>query len=237
MFVFLLSVLLLKETITVTKVVSVLLCVVGVIVLSIGDISSSKTSNPLLGNILTVFSAIFAAFYMVLYARLYTAKQSFVSVLIWLSCIGTNCLFIFWPILVVLNYYGFESITIPNESVLMLMLLGILGSFLFNLLLNYGIITVSPLAMRLVTLLSIPASFIISVVYYKQDKQFQQYCGAAMILLGFALFSVIRYREEQQKVQFDSKDKCNYHVVQEQLSPTARNSSLRSKPTIGVEIT
>ncbi|KAL6076965.1 EamA domain-containing protein, variant 2 [Balamuthia mandrillaris] len=117
-FVYILSVIFLREKITLIKVMAVVVCIGGVVLIAFGDdegskhdssssssASSSETKQkPLLGDIIVVFSAIGGACYMVFYKRVLCSGGGgglgLPAVNVLLGCVGLcNALFA-WPGLV-----------------------------------------------------------------------------------------------------------------------------------------
>ncbi|KAG2272751.1 hypothetical protein Bca52824_067306 [Brassica carinata] len=89
LFTFLVSLIFLGEKFTWLKLISVLLCMSGTIIVSLGDSESNSTAtakNPLLGDVLSLISAVFYAVYITLIRKSFRMMMMIVAAgLVWLS--------------------------------------------------------------------------------------------------------------------------------------------------------
>ncbi|XWS31294.1 hypothetical protein CRYUN_Cryun23aG0064800 [Craigia yunnanensis] len=117
LFTFLVSLAFLGEKFTWVKLVSVILCMAGTIIVSLGDSSNSKNlsviaSNPVLGDILALVSAALYAVYVTLIRKKLPdddEKSGRASMAQFLGFLGLFNLFIFLPFAVILNVTNLES--------------------------------------------------------------------------------------------------------------------------------
>ncbi|KAL6076964.1 EamA domain-containing protein [Balamuthia mandrillaris] len=221
-FVYILSVIFLREKITLIKVMAVVVCIGGVVLIAFGDdegskhdssssssASSSETKQkPLLGDIIVVFSAIGGACYMVFYKRVLCSGGGgglgLPAVNVLLGCVGLcNALFA-WPGLIIVNYTGWEPFVLPTSaSIVRAVLAKAFLSVMYNYLLNYGIVVTSPLFMRIAIMCSVPASFLVQWILSREGHHHSglnwiQLLGASLVLVGFVAFCVVSRPTSQQ---------------------------------------
>lgn len=114
LFTFLVSLAFLGEKFTWVKLVSVLLCMAGTIIVSLSDSKTSLSaiaSNPLLGDILALVSAGFYAVYITLIRKKLPdddEESGHASMAQFLGFLGLCNLFIFLPFVLVLNFTKLE---------------------------------------------------------------------------------------------------------------------------------
>ena len=110
LFTFLVSLIFLGEKFTWLKLVSVLLCMSGTIIVSLGDSESNSTAtvkNPLLGDVLSLISAVFYAVYITLIRKNLpddgegSGRFSMAQLL---GFLGLFNFFIFLPAALILNF-------------------------------------------------------------------------------------------------------------------------------------
>lgn len=115
LFTFLVALVFLGEKFTWLKLVSVLLCMVGTIIVSLGDSGSgpnAAASNPVLGDILSILSAAFYAAYITLIRQKLPDEddkvQGRVSMAQFLGFLGLFNLLIFFPVTLILEFLKLE---------------------------------------------------------------------------------------------------------------------------------
>ncbi|KAI8574286.1 hypothetical protein RHMOL_Rhmol01G0342700 [Rhododendron molle] len=114
LFTFLVALAFLGEKFTWVKLVSVILCMAGTVIVSLGDSEtglSATASNPLLGDILALVSAALYAVYITLIRRKLPdddGKSGIVSMAQFLGYLGLFNLLIFLPVALILNFTKLE---------------------------------------------------------------------------------------------------------------------------------
>lgn len=113
LFTFLVSLAFLSEKFTWLKLISVLLCMVGTIIVSLGDSQTGLTvaSNPLLGDIFALASAALYAVYITLICKKLPdddGKSGQASMAQFLGFLGLFNLLIFLPVALILNFTKLE---------------------------------------------------------------------------------------------------------------------------------
>eukprot|EP01102_Stenamoeba_stenopodia_P001250 TRINITY_DN11080_c0_g1_i1.p1 TRINITY_DN11080_c0_g1~~TRINITY_DN11080_c0_g1_i1.p1 ORF type:complete len:392 (+),score=51.91 TRINITY_DN11080_c0_g1_i1:165-1340(+) len=162
-FVFIFSILLLQEKPRPFKVISVVVCVVGIILLGVGsrgDAANGGYKQEWLGYTLCLFSAACYALYEVLFAKFF-GSQPIRSTFLFLSLNGLFVLIFLWPIFFFINSTGLEPFLSPFVTSRVTTYL-ILNGFLqigFVSFFLFGIsITGSPLFITIGSMLTIPAT-------------------------------------------------------------------------------
>lgn len=116
LFTFLLSLAFLGEKFTWLKLIGVLLCMGGTVIVSLGDTeagTSAINSNPVLGDILSLSSAVLYAVYITLIRKKLPddEKSGQVSMAQFLGFLGFFNMLIFFPIMLVLHFTKVEPFT------------------------------------------------------------------------------------------------------------------------------
>jgi drug/metabolite transporter (DMT)-like permease len=197
-FVYALSVCLLGESLTFPKVVSVFACIGGVVIIAFADQAAGNDDNslgsadPLLGDLLVLASTVATALYLVFFKRFFCAPLSLGVLNVFLGCIGATTLALFWPVLVIVDVTGFETLELPSGSALPLFMANIAETLAFNYVLNAGVIYVTPLFMRVSLICTIPLSFAINLILHGAGAfNWVQLVGALFVIAGFVAFSLI----------------------------------------------
>ena len=190
-FVFLFSICYLHEPVTFFKVLAVGTCIGGVIIFEFATSSQSEASatRQTIGCLLMLVSTLFTALYLVFTKRFMSFQPSLFTLNCLLGLIGVNILVFYWPLVLIANYTGLEPFAWPDSTDTILLFFGNAASGLcFNYLLNFGIIIVTPLYMRIAILFSVPISYVIDIFVLDTGVNFVQLAGAFFIVLGFIGF-------------------------------------------------
>jgi len=187
-FVFILSVIFLKEVATIGKILSVIICIGGVIIVAFSDRKNiNEGIDPLKGDLLIVGSCCATAAYMVTYKRV-VGHTDVASVNTLLGFIGLcNCFFL-WTVFTLLHYFDKEPIHPHSFPAWGLLVASAMLSFFFNYLLNLGIFFTSPLFFRVAQICSIPASFVLGLAL-REPFVWLQMLGGLVVVVGFSIFS------------------------------------------------
>lgn len=199
-FVFVFSIFLLKESPRFFKVVSVLLCTTGIVLLGVGSspsesgsVSETGSDDSLypriwLGYTLCIFSAGCYALYEVLFAKFF-GSQPIRSMFLFLGICGWFVLSCLWPGLLIVDYTGLEQIpdTLNTASIIYLfgngfLQIGFVGFFLFGISL-----TGSPLFITIGSMLTIPTTALFDRLVYDIHLSVMSIVGDVLIGVGFIL--------------------------------------------------
>eukprot|EP01128_Nolandella_sp_AFSM9_P006866 TRINITY_DN361_c0_g1_i4.p1 TRINITY_DN361_c0_g1~~TRINITY_DN361_c0_g1_i4.p1 ORF type:complete len:350 (-),score=11.01 TRINITY_DN361_c0_g1_i4:132-1181(-) len=193
-FVFILSVLALKEVVTVIKVAAVASCVAGAIIVAFSDhgAGSVRGDSPVVGDIFVIVSTLCTACFMVLYKR-YLSQLTLPGVLLFLSTVGALGACVFWPGVLVLDRAGVEVFELPSGNqqmeIVNYVLLNLGLGVGFNLLLNVGIVLSTPLFMRVTIMCSIPITFLLDILFFGKAFDYTRLIGGVCVVLGFLVYT------------------------------------------------
>jgi len=183
--VFVFSIIILRETVTFFRVLAVLFSISGVLCISL---AGGRMDGKWVGDVLTVLSSFAAALYKVLF-KFIVGDGNTATVSAFLSCIGLFNLLFMWIIPVILNAVGAESLVfrdIPWDFVIG----GAILSLIFNFLINFGIAYTYPLYISLGTILGIPLSAIVDMIWRQKKFNLIEAFGDIQVIIGFFLLLV-----------------------------------------------
>ncbi|KAL3828024.1 hypothetical protein ACJIZ3_016826 [Penstemon smallii] len=192
-FTFLVALVFLGERFTWLKLTSVLLCMGGTIIVSLGDsgTSSSKpTSNPVLGDFLALLSSAFYAVYVTLIRRKLPDEDDKVrgraSMAQLLGFLGLFNLVIFLPVALVLEVAKIESFkTLTLTQLGLIVGKGLLDNVLSDYLWAKAVLLTTTTVASAGLSIQVPLAAIVDILIGKAPR-FLEYVGAAVVMLGFA---------------------------------------------------
>ena len=134
MFVFVFSLCILRIQFSLIKMIAMMVCVGGVIMIAYMDEENSEGKDMVLGDILGVGSAMLLGLYCVLLSKMVPAKLeqsiSFINVL---AFVGILNMVTFWPLLLVFHWTGVEQFELPKNEVWGYLAINIVvGTLLFD---------------------------------------------------------------------------------------------------------
>jgi len=207
-FVYIFSVLLLKERLTLMKVASVLVCIGGVILMSIASHQQEKSSGKgsVLGYALVVGSTLLYGLYEVLYKKFAlheetTSAQSTFDTMLFLGLTGAATILMFWPIILILNATHWEIFDFPIWDVWVYLLSNGGLDCVFNIFLLLGIMLTSPLFISVGSLLTIPASIVADRIFHSFVLSPEALVGGGLIVLGFLGLNFAEYMSNRRKLK------------------------------------
>uniref|UniRef100_A0A2P2IVB7 EamA domain-containing protein n=2 Tax=Rhizophora mucronata TaxID=61149 RepID=A0A2P2IVB7_RHIMU len=191
LFTFLVSLAVLGEKFTWLKLASVLLCMAGTIIVSLGDTeadSNAIASKPLLGDFLALASAgLYSVYVTLIRTKLPDddGKSGHVSTAQFLGFLGLFNLFIFLPVALVLNFTGLEPFSMLTWKQLGLI---VVKGFLDNVLSDYlwakaVLLTTTTVATAGLTI-QVPLAAIVDTLTGNAPR-LMDYLGAAAVMIGF----------------------------------------------------
>ncbi|XP_024975942.1 thiamine-repressible mitochondrial transport protein THI74 isoform X2 [Cynara cardunculus var. scolymus] len=194
LFTFLVSLAFLGEKFTWIKLFSVLLCMGGTIIVSLGD-SKTETSatapNPALGDILALVSSAFYAVYITLIRKNLPeedddAKTGKVSMAQFLGFLGLFNLLIFSPIALILHLANLEPFdTISRKQFGLIVGKGLLDNVLSDYLWAKAVLLTTTTVATAGLTIQVPLAAIVDTVMGNAPG-FMDYIGAAAVMVGFA---------------------------------------------------
>lgn len=194
LFTFLVSLAFLGEKFTWIKLLSVLLCMGGTIIVSLGDsntATSATASNPTLGDILALVSSAFYAVYITLIRKNLPdedddAKTGKVSMAQFLGFLGLFNLLIFAPIAFILHLANLEPFdTISRKQFGLIVGKGLLDNVLSDYLWAKAVLLTTTTVATAGLTIQVPLAAIVDTVIGNAPG-FMDYIGAAAVMVGFA---------------------------------------------------
>lgn len=232
LFTFLVSLAFLAEKFTWVKLISVLLCMAGTIIVSLGDSQTGLTtaSNPLLGDILALVSAALYAVYITLIRKKLPdddGKSGQASMAQFLGFLGLFNLIIFLPVALILNFTKLEPFNLLTWEQCGL----IIGKGLFdNVLSDYlwakaVLLTTTTVATAGLTI-QVPLAAIVDSVM-GNAPHLMDYLGGLAIMIGFAGINIpsdIFSRSKEASVELE-KETVHSSTDQEHVSSISQSAS------------
>ncbi|XP_016432713.1 thiamine-repressible mitochondrial transport protein THI74 [Nicotiana tabacum] len=192
LFTFLVSLVFLGEIFSWVKLISVLLCMGGTIIVSLGDSksgSSKVASNPVLGDILALLSSAFYAVYITLIRKKLPdddGKSGHASMAQFLGFLGLFNLLIFLPIPLVLNFANLEPFnTLTWKQLGLIVGKGMFDNVLSDLLWAKAILLTSTTVATAGLTIQVPLAAIVDTLTGNAPP-ILDYIGAAAVMVGFA---------------------------------------------------
>lgn len=193
LFTFLVSLAFLGEKFTWIKLFSVLLCMGGTVIVSLGDSETGTTataSNPALGDIMALVSSAFYAVYITLIRKNLPdeddAKTGKVSMAQFLGFLGLFNLLIFSPIALILHLANLEPFdTISGKQFGLIVGKGLLDNVLSDYLWAKAVLLTTTTVATAGLTIQVPLAAIVDTVIGNAPG-FMDYIGAAAVMVGFA---------------------------------------------------
>eukprot|EP01006_Ploeotia_vitrea_P060975 TRINITY_DN76968_c0_g1_i1.p1 TRINITY_DN76968_c0_g1~~TRINITY_DN76968_c0_g1_i1.p1 ORF type:complete len:382 (-),score=32.86 TRINITY_DN76968_c0_g1_i1:140-1285(-) len=200
-FIFILSLIFLREGWDWRKPIAMLVAVGGAVMVAWSDTkqNSKAGSHPLTGDFCSVGVAALAATYMVGFSYLFNNVFGLEMVMKFFILKDILMVLVLWPFFFVLNATKWEVFKWPDKPVQwVFMIFGDMFGIAFNVFLNWGIIVLSPLSSRLSILLGLPISFVWDVIATK-TWNWMRFGGLLVVLVGVICFEAICVHLEQKK--------------------------------------
>ncbi|KAL3828135.1 hypothetical protein ACJIZ3_016937 [Penstemon smallii] len=193
LFTFFVALVFLGERFTWLKLISVLLCMGGTIVVSLGDsgtVSSKVASNPVLGDSLALLSSAFYAVYITLIRQKLPDEDDDVrghaSMAQFLGFLGLFNLLIFLPVALILEVARMESFNALTSNQLSLIVgKGLLDNVLSDYLWAKAVVLTTTTVATAGLSIQVPLAAIVDSLT-GNAPHFLDYVGAAAVMVGFA---------------------------------------------------
>jgi len=207
-FVFIFSIFILREKITILKVIPVVLFIAGVVGITLADSGSKAATDEYpkstLGDILMIVSASLWGMYEVLTSKFF-GKANRTVVNTFIGLIGFYNMIIGIPAMAVLNAIKFEILTFPTPQVFgMLVVNGCLG-FGLNYFINWGLSVTSPLFVRSGELMSIPATLLFDIIFKHIAFPLVAIPGFVLIVVGFVFSLYVENKHNNEKLAEENR--------------------------------
>eukprot|EP01062_Namystynia_karyoxenos_P070073 TRINITY_DN6545_c0_g1_i1.p1 TRINITY_DN6545_c0_g1~~TRINITY_DN6545_c0_g1_i1.p1 ORF type:complete len:440 (+),score=133.57 TRINITY_DN6545_c0_g1_i1:109-1320(+) len=195
--VFLLSVALLGEKVTPYKIVSVCLCVCGVVMISMAPGTGSSTETKFLGIVYTLIFTLGSAVYSVLWGHLLGGVDP-ASVLIFLGMMGICSLLWCWPPILILDWTGLEQVAAPTSKQIFLLFAIVFTAAMNNLTLMMALSVTTPLFVSVGRVLQIPFGALADHILFGETPPLFALFGMGGVLLGFLVMTLDHSQSSSQ---------------------------------------
>ncbi|KAL1924356.1 uncharacterized protein VTP21DRAFT_7391 [Calcarisporiella thermophila] len=204
------SVLLLGEPIILRKILSVALCIFGVLIMSfwkpgsaendVNQNAASSGSNPLLGNFLACVGAASYGLYQVLYKKMASPPEpSVLFANVTTGLMGFFYLLVLWIPFPLLSLTGLEPFEFPPPHTLAAILLISTTAVLFNATFMTVIALSAPMFAAVGIMLSIPVIALVDMMATHTVIGLETLLGGVSILVAFAMLSWRSKSEEKEE--------------------------------------
>ncbi|KAK0580722.1 hypothetical protein LWI29_005510 [Acer saccharum] len=240
LFTFLVALAFLGEKFTWLKLVSVLLCMTGTIIVSLGDSETSTSlsaiaSNPLLGDILALVSAAFYAVYITLIRKKLPdddEKSGHASMAQFLGFLGLFNLIIFLPVAIILNFTKLEPFYMLTLKQFGLIVgKGLLDNVLSDYLWAKAVLLTTTTVATAGLTIQVPLAAVVDSLT-GNAPHLMDYLGALAVMVGFAGINIPsdvfnRSKEanlelENENVSLTAQERANLELENENVSLTAQ---------------
>ncbi|KAK4056047.1 hypothetical protein OIO90_003042 [Microbotryomycetes sp. JL221] len=220
------------ETLTLSKLVSAFLSVLGVVMISKGDTStatslvtdprldnrSSVAPKLLIGDCLALLSALAYAFYVVL-LKFRIKTEARVSMTLFFGFVGLFNILLIWPLGFLLHFTGVERWEWPRGGMLWLNIaLNASITFVSDALYVRAMLMTSPLAVTLGISLTIPLA-LVGDMYRGTTLSWQVICGGLLVLGSFVANGLLDLRTATEDQTAKIVKFANHERNTEQTEP------------------
>jgi len=169
------------------KILSVFICVMGVVLVTVfGQNSTGTQENTVAGFIWVLASTIVYSLAETLYGKIIHSQDvSWHFSFLFLGLMGSITVMFLWPIVVIVHYTKVEVWEFPSLFVLGYYVLYACLDTIFNVGFFIGIHLTSPLFMAVGTLLTIPLSVVVDKFWHNIDLPWTSFIGMALVVIGF----------------------------------------------------
>ncbi|GMI66385.1 hypothetical protein like AT3G07080 [Hibiscus trionum] len=217
LFTFLVSLAFLGEKFTWIKLLSVLLCMAGTIIVSLGDSHNSKNlrtiaSNPVLGDSLALLSAALYAVYVTLIRKKLPDDEENsgrVSMAQFLGFLGLFNILIFFPFVLILYVTKLESLnTLSWKQFGLIIGKGLLDNVLSDYLWAKAVLLTTTTVATAGLTIQVPLAAIVDTII-GNAPHLMDYLGAAAVMIGFAGINIpsdVFCRAEEATVELENEN-------------------------------
>ncbi|MCI4378584.1 hypothetical protein PGIGA_G00217540 [Pangasianodon gigas] len=181
-----------SDRFTLSKLLAVILSMVGVAVVSFSGMDSSGGKGTI-GSLWSLLGAILYAVYIVMLKRKVDREEK-LDIPMFFGFVGLFSLLLLWPGFVLLHYSGLELFEMPNRMVISYILInGLIGTVLSEFLWLWGCFLTSSLIGTLALSLTIPLSILTDICLQKASFSWLFFAGAVPVFLSFFLTALLSH--------------------------------------------
>lgn len=236
LFTFLVSLAFLGEKFTWVKLISVLLCMAGTIIVSLGDSEtrlSAIATNPLLGDVLALISAGLYAIYITLIRKKLPdeddEKNGRASMAQFLGFLGLCNLLIFLPVALLLNFTKLEPFyALTWKQVGLIVGKGLLDNVLSDYLWAKAVLLTTTTVATAGLTIQVPLAAIVDSITGNAPNLLD-YLGAAAVMVGFAGINIpleALYKRKEANLELENENLSS--ADQDDVSSISKETSVIS---------
>lgn len=201
------------EQVTWSKIIGLLLCFIGVVLVTLQDSTSdddsanrASTTQATLGDIMAVCSAFGYGMYTA-YLRYHVPNEELVSMQLILGYMGLICASLIWPFLLIVIYCHIDDVS--NFSALIfayLVFTGIFDYVVSDYLWARAIVLTTPTVATVGLSITIPMAFVADALLNGYDSSALSVyvvSGSILVMVGFVLLNLNLSRSQHEEIQFD----------------------------------
>ncbi|KAJ9080190.1 hypothetical protein DSO57_1027721 [Entomophthora muscae] len=188
------------EKFTWAKLLGIMISFGGVVLVGISSNSdlrgpSITWESVMLGDAFSLLGAFFYGCYTT-YLKVKVGEEN-IDMRLFLGFVGLINLIIMIPVLAANHFLGIETFSFPPTSTVWLMLIvnGLLGSFLSDYLWIFAVIMTSPLVVTLGLSLTIPLAMMGDILINDISVSTMYGSGAGLVVIGFLFINYVSYEE------------------------------------------
>ncbi|XP_047671166.1 solute carrier family 35 member F5 isoform X3 [Tachysurus fulvidraco] len=181
-----------SDRFTLSKLLAVILSMVGVAVVSFSGMDSSG-GKGIIGSLWSLLGAMLYAVYIVMLKRKVDREEK-LDIPMFFGFVGLFSLLLLWPGFVLLHYSRLELFEMPNRIVISYILInGLIGTVLSEFLWLWGCFLTSSLIGTLALSLTIPLSILTDMCLQKTSFSWLFFVGAVPVFLSFFLTALLSH--------------------------------------------
>lgn len=185
------------ERINKYKVYGILLCFMGVLIVTKDDLTSTESHSNWIrffGNALALSGALIYGVYTILLKLKTTVpnsrKERNLNTHLFFAFVGIFCFVSLWPIIIVLHVMEIETFVIPKDShILCLLLINMFITFISDFCWCKAVLLTSPLTVTVGLSLTIPLAMVGDWVFRQFSFNWVYVFGAAIVTIGFLIIN------------------------------------------------
>ncbi|RHZ70412.1 hypothetical protein CDV55_108328 [Aspergillus turcosus] len=205
------------ERFTLRKLAGVIASLIGIILISRVDLSSTDSPQPddggpgafphkttaeiALGDAMAAFSAVMYGVYTIVLKR-QVGDESRVNMVLFFGLVGLFNMLLLWPGFIILHVTGIEPFTLPDtERIWTIVLVNSFSSLVSDICWAYAMLLTTPLVVTVGLSLTIPLSLVGQIFLQGQYASAMYWVGAAIVFLSFL---VVNHESRDDKLEASS---------------------------------
>ncbi|XP_077997239.1 solute carrier family 35 member F5-like [Glandiceps talaboti] len=184
---------------TLTKLVSVLFTIGGIVLVSFSD-NTSTGDQVQLGAIWALCGALLYAIYLVMLKRKVDNEER-IDIPMFFGFVGLFTFLLLWPCFFFLHYTHWEAFKLPNNMAwLYLVINGLVGTVISEFLWLWGCFLTSSLIATLSLSLTIPLSMLLDIVLNRVMFNWMFFLGTVPVFLSFFVVALLSHYDDWDPV-------------------------------------